>query len=424
VGTSGVRACAINIQGEIMAFAEQSMPTLLNETNRIIQDPNIWWNTTLSVLESLFQDCDSTKVNAISVDGTSGTVLVVDVDGTPLDTAFMYNDSSCIEQAQQIAELAPKDCAVNNPSSALAKLLYLQHKHGHEIAFSLCQASWISGKLSDTYIYTDQNNALKMGYDVSHQTWPSWIKKLNPSLYQTLPCSVEPGTIIGQLTTGLKNLLRIDSRVNIVAGTTDSIAALIASGATKVGEGVTSLGSTLVLKLVSDKPLFDTDCGIYSHKLGSNWLVGGASNSGGAVLKHYFSLDEIQQLSKELNPNQAQHRAYYPLISPGERFPVNNPLMSSGIPQYPKKDSVFLQSLLEGIAHIEKKGYEKLAELGAPYPSVVYSAGGGASNDKWTLIRQNLLGIPVKKASNEEAAYGTAILALKSVTNNTVYNRK
>ena len=38
----------------------------------------------------------------------------------------------------------------------------------------------------------------------------------------------------------------------VVGGTTDSIAAFLAAGAERVGEAVTSLGSTVAIKLLSD----------------------------------------------------------------------------------------------------------------------------------------------------------------------------
>ena len=58
-----------------------------------------------------------------------------------------------------------------------------------------------------------------------------------------------------------------------MAGTTDSIAAFLASGASKAGQAVTSLGSTLAIKMLSTTPVEDNKRGIYSHRLGSQWLV-------------------------------------------------------------------------------------------------------------------------------------------------------
>ncbi len=41
----------------------------------------------------------------------------------------------------------------------------------------------------------------------------------------------------------------------------------------------------------------------------------------------------------------------------------------------------------------------------------VYTAGGGANNDKWTSMRAAKLGVPVEASPQAEAAYGAALLA-------------
>jgi len=77
----------------------------------------------------------------------------------------------------------------------------------------------------------------------------------------------------------------------------------------------------------------------------------------------------------------------------------------------PSSDAVFFQGILEGLAHIEQRGYRLLAELGAPYPEKVLSVGGGARNTSWMEIREQLLGVPVTRAPHQEAAFGAALLA-------------
>jgi D-ribulokinase len=64
----------------------------------------------------------------------------------------------------------------------------------------------------------------------------------------------------------------------------------------------------------------------------------------------------------------------------------------------------------------QAKGYNLLKELGATAVEQVFTAGGGAQNDKWTAIRQRVLGVPVRKAQHTEAAYVAALLALKGAT--------
>ncbi|RVC71805.1 carbohydrate kinase, partial [Mesorhizobium sp. M4A.F.Ca.ET.022.05.2.1] len=58
-------------------------------------------------------------------------------------------------------------------------------------------------------------------------------------------------------------------------------------------------------------------------------------------------------------------------------------------------------------------GYRRLAELGSPKLTSVRSVGGGAANAAWTAIRQRKLGVDFVPALSDEAAAGTARLALR-----------
>jgi sugar (pentulose or hexulose) kinase len=168
-----------------------------------------------------------------------------------------------------------------------------------------------------------------------------------------------------------------------------------------------------VLKVVAEQPVFAPQYGVYSQPLGEHWLVGGSSNSGGAVLRHYFSDAQMAALTPRLCPDNPTGLDYYPLLREGERFPYNDPALPPRLMPRPADDARFFQGLLEGIAAIEKAGYDRLAELGAPYPASVRSNGGGARNPAWTAIRGRLLGVPMLRAEAEEACYGTALLAVQ-----------
>ena len=195
------------------------------------------------------------------------------------------------------------------------------------------------------------------------------------------------------------------------AGTTDSTAAVMATGACRVGDAITSLGSTLVMKVISEKPIAHAQYGIYSQPYGKYWLVGGGSNSGGAVLRNYFTDEQMRQLSQHIDPNTDTQLNYYPLTQSGERFPVNDPDLPPRLTPRPSDDMMFFQGLLEGMAQIEHTAYQRLAELGAPYPQRVFSVGGGAGNEKWTQIRQRYLQTDMQVCQHTSAAYGSALIA-------------
>ena len=414
LGTSGCRGCLIDNSGQILTEARTDLPEPVIDGSKIEQDSALWWNAVIDVLQLLCQHTASRQLAAVAVDGTSATLLVTDQDGQALGPALMYNDARANEQTAIISQHAPADAAVHSSTSSLAKLLWLQQQ-SLQAGHALHQADYILGKLCGRYGISDENNCLKLGYDPRSKQWPEWLSDCGVQT-NLLPEVFEPGTVIGQLKTELCQQLAIPKNVQVVTGTTDSIAGFLATGASEPGDAVTSLGSTLVLKVISDKPVYAPEYGIYSHRIHNHWLAGGASNAGGAVLKQMFDQQQLDELSRQLNFEQATGLSYYPLLKPGERFPDNNPAKLPCLSPRPDDDAVYLQAILESLTQIEHDGYQKLAQLGAPYPTRIFTVGGGSQNNAWLQHRQQQLNTPVLVPEHTEACYGSALLAKQGYT--------
>lgn len=411
LGTSGCRAMVVDVNGSLIASSTALLPEPIRKNSRCEQDPSLWWDAVCDVLSGLFDQIPAKNVAAMAVDGTSGTVFLIDADGNPLAPALMYDDTGCRQEATRISAVAPSDSAAHGATSGLAKLLYMQQQpFAVKARYVVHQADWIAGRLRGKYGVSDENNCLKLGYDVIHRQWPDWFKSLGVRM-ELLPEVVTAGTPIGTIDNIIGNQLGLQPHTRIIAGTTDGVAAFLATGAHSVADGVTSLGSTLVLKILSDTPVFSSQHGIYSHRLGDQWLVGGASNCGGKTLLQYFTQQQLDLMTPLLQPDKATGLEYYPLPAQGERFPFNDPEMMPRLSPRPDDDVLFFQGILEGIARIEADGYHLLSRLGAPFPVNVRSVGKGASNLAWTKIREKLLNIPMKKTIQDQATYGTALLA-------------
>lgn len=407
LGTSGARALAMNAATGVIAQA--AIP--FEKTSDTVRDPARWWEAASAALRKLLKQIDPRGLRAIAVDGTSGTVLPVDVSGAVLAQPLMYNDAVADKSLlDRIARLAPAESAAHGASSGLAKaLVFASAPSVHKI---LHQADWIAGKFSGQFDLTDENNALKTGYDPVARKWPDWIAETSlPTAL--LPNVREPGEPLARITSDAARQFGMPDEVLIVAGTTDGCASFLATGASQPGDGVTALGSSLTLKLLSQVPIFAPNYGIYSHRIGDVWLAGGASNSGGRVLAQYFSGQEIDHLSTRIDLSQATNLNYYPLPGTGERFPIADPQMVPRLEPRPQDDALFLHGLFEGMAAIEALGYKRLTELGAPALASLRTVGGGAVNPTWSAMRQSLLGVPFVKAASTEAAAGTARLAIK-----------
>jgi D-ribulokinase len=408
VGTSGVRIVASDRSGALAAMSKAPIAAPIQNGGRSLQDPQIWW----SAIEQAFGllDLKGLNVLALAIDGTSGTILAVDKSGGPLGLASMYNDLAERADVDKVLAVAPMETAARGGSSPLARALSMQ-KSATRI---LHQADWLAGQFSGRYDVSDENNALKSGYDPVSRVWPAWIAAtgFDAGLF---PKVVPAGTATGTILPGITDKFGLSKIATIVAGTTDGCAAFLASGASESGDGVTSLGTTLTLKLLSDRPVFSPEYGIYSHRIGDQWLAGGASNSGGGVLRKYFSSEDIARLTGLVDPNVPTGLDYYPLPQAGERFPIADPNFAPRLTPRPSDDRVFFQAMLEGIAHVEQQGYWRLAELGATPLKSIRSVGGGAANEAWARIRLKALGVAAKPSASEHAAMGTARLAWRGI---------
>ena len=415
LGTSGCRAIAIDRDNRPVTDLALAWPAPSVDGARVEQDARIWWQTLQALLTQLGQKLPAEKVRSICLDGTSGTVLLTDAEGRPLAPALMYNDGRATAEARSLRGIAPDDSAVHSASSGLAKLLWLKKQaYAAQARYFLHQADWINGLLCGEFGISDFNNALKSGYDPVQQCWPAWMKQLDiPAGW--LPRVVAPGSPIGHLSKEVATQFGLSPTTQLIAGTTDSTAAFLATGASRPGEAVTSLGSSLVLKIICERPIFDADSGVYSQPCGKHWLVGGGSNSGGKVLRDFFTDAQMQAMQAQLDFAHPTGLNYYPLPQTGERFPLNDPTMAPRISPRPDNDVLFFQALLEGIAQIELRGYEKLHQLGAPWPVSIRSVGGGAKNERWTQLRQTLLNVPIVEPEHTDAAYGVALLAKQGI---------
>lgn len=468
IGTSGVRACLVSVDRTDGAnsetiIAEYSVnlpaPHKCSQSGASVQSPHIWTSAFIALFTQLAQKPQFGMVEHIVADATSSTVLLCDADGMALTDALMYDDQQAKEAAQKVHILLSRldekvlNTAATGASSTLAKVHYLleslqiKQKNNQPIKqpIQIChQIDWFNAWLTGQLGITDENNALKLGYDSILGEWPSWVKDclqpeskvrksslkagvlvLPPSLTIGLPKVLKPGSVLAQVSSSFAKQWRLSPQVTVHAGTTDSIAGFLASGAQYVGDAVSSLGSTIAVKVISEKPIFNSEYGIYSHRLGESWLVGGASNAGGAVLLNHFSLDEIKGHSawlmqpvnrpfwqKKPNPD------YYPLIKSGDRFPISNSSLEPRIPPLPDsksenrelEESLFLVGLVQGLANIEWLGYQQLEALGSPPIKRLFSVGGGTKNPIWQQLRREYLQQPFNQPDSLDAAFGVTRL--------------
>ena len=413
VGTSGVRTAVLTAQGEVLPMARAEH--LSQEPDKI--DAERWWSVVKTCVARQVEilraeGLSPSDITGIAVDGTSGTMVLTDKNLRPVTRALMYNSSGFEAEAATISRFAPKPHITQGSSSALARALLLAAEDVDHLAYHLLhQADFIAAKLIGRGGFSDHNNALKTGFDPAAEAWPEWLGQcqFNTGL---LPEVRPVGAQLAAINPQVAAELGLPRTAIIHAGTTDSIAAFLACAPLQEGAAVTSLGTTLAVKLLSPIRIDDPEIGLYSHRIGDIWLVGGASNTGGGVLLDHFTPEQIAALSARINTKQPTGLKYYPLSKPGERFPVFDPNFTGCLSPRPEDEVMFLQAMLEGIASVEALCYQSIEARGGGRPSQLFTAGGGAQNPSWTALREATLGQKISLTAHSEAAIGCATLAL------------
>jgi D-ribulokinase len=418
-GTTGARSAAIDSE----AFIHSEVRCAFESGDRAAA----WKNALQAVIEGI-PPAIRRQVRAIAIDGTSSTVMLCDTDGNPMCEPILYNDARGAAVMDRVRAIAPPNHTVLSATSSLAKLLWWlafdppqpplareEKSFDRSALYFLHQADWLAFLLHGKLGISDYHNALKLGFDVDTLCYPKWLMEgITGAATPQLPSVVAPGTPVAKVKKEAIDRFGFPPDCMVCAGTTDSIAAFLASCVNSPGKAVTSLGSTLAVKMLSYTRVDDARYGIYSHRFWDNlWLVGGASNTGGAVLRHFFTDAELENLSRQIDPNRESLLDYYPLLNKGDRFPINDPNLQPKLEPRPADSVEFLHGLLESIARIEARGYQLLQELGATNLTKVYTAGGGAKNSVWSAMRQRYLKVPVETPVHTAAAYGAALLAMR-----------
>jgi len=420
LGTGGARCVAVDATGSVAAEGRSELPPRAGRArgDRFEQDARDWWRVVVEALRAVTGRLGARAVRAVAVDSTSGTLLPVDRRGRPLRAGIMYNDARADAEAEELgrrgANLQARLGYRFSSSFSLAKALWLARNEPdvYEKTWKLLHpADYIAGVLAGSFETSDTSNVLKMGYDLLEMRWPDLIAEVGLDV-EKLPRVARPGEKTGEVGPRAAGATGLDIGTAVVAGATDGTAAFFASGAARVGDFCSTLGTTLVVKGVSERLILDDLGRVYCHLHPAGWwLPGGASNVGGQCISLRFDGRDLDALSRAAARSVPTELVVYPLMRKGERFPFVSADAEGFVLGEPHDEAELFAGYLEGVGLVERWVFDLLDELGAAATGDVYTTGGGASNDLWMRLRAAILGRPVMRAAGDSSALGSAVLA-------------
>lgn len=419
MATAAVRAVAAGADGHILAWAQAALPAPSSpRPGWSEQDAGTWWPAAATALKLLTSQLGpaASCIVALSVCATSGTVALLDHTGRPASPALMYNDQRAGAEAA-IAQDAGRERWQRlglhiQPSFGLPKLAWLLRERGDPAARACHPPDVVLAALTGRPAPADWSHALKSGFDPQRQEWAAEAMAALSIPPGALPEVGRPSDEVGRLDRAGAAATGLPVGCQVHLGMTDGCAAQLAAGGAAPGGAVSVLGTTLVLKTAGLAPVGDPSGAVYSHRHPDGWwLPGGASSTGARALAEWFPGRDLAALDEAAGRMGPATAVCYPLVGTGERFPFAAPQAQSFSLGEPPDDLARYRAILEGVAFVERLGYECLVALGAEAPAVVAVCGRASASRVWNRIRAAVLGVPLIEVPEASTALGACILA-------------
>lgn len=434
IGTSSVKAVLFDVENaQITATASQEYPIHKPLSDRAEQNPDDWWNATITVVRQVMTNLKLESVIGIGFSGQMHGTVLVDAAGKPIRPAIIWADQ---RSSAECAELVAAVGAENYASTAGtlpavgfmgATLLWLR-KHQPNVLEKayrvLLPKDYVRLKMTGE-VLTDLSDAAGTGiFDVTKRTWAGEIIQRTGLPQSLFPPVIESAGLAGHLQPEAAALMGLPIGIPVAAGCADQPAQALGNGLIAPGKGSVTTGSGgqvfIPLQPSGEDVPTDPRLHVFNHAVPGMYYVLGAILSAGLSLRWLRNLvglegvpDAYPRLSAEaaaVNPG-ADGLIFLPYLS-GERTPHMDSLARGafiGLSAHHTRGHL-ARAVMEGVAFALRQTLEISRELGADAETII-AAGGGAESDVWRQIQADVFGVPLQQTLlTEQAGVGAALL--------------
>ncbi len=444
LGTTNVKAIIMDSDGHVAASASEANHLIFPGPGQVEQSASEWWENTAKILRTITASAGADVVNrirGISVSSQTVTMLPVDKNGNCLRNAMIWMDSRSAAELAYIENTLGFEHFVSiigaQPDVAFLpnKILWYK-KHEPELfarTWRILQASsYINYKLTGEMTMDQDQAARSQCLDMRTLKWSDEISGvIGVDLNDILPQPAEPTKIIGQVSPQAAAETGLASGIFVVAGASDAMASMYATGLSRLGEAGESSGTTSLVFVGHDRqsptqlPVVTKPCSIQ----GMPWIFDAPINTSGASVKWYldrFGQEEkaealarntdvytyINELAQQVKPG-SNGVMFFPYLL-GERAPLWNSYargMFIGMSLDTSRADM-IRSVFEGTAFALRHVMSTIREAGGQ-ASCLRITGGGSKSRTWSQIKASMLRMPVYILDEKsgDVPFGDALLA-------------
>lgn len=413
IGTSGTKAALFDIDGNVIksSTAEYGMSQPYNGWAE--QDPQDWWNAVQKTLADIWTD----GVAGIGLSGQMHGLVMLDEKNEVIRPAIIWCDQRTAAECDEITDIIGRKRLIDitaNPAMTgftASKIMWVK-KHEPE-NYAKCRhillpKDYIRFKLTGEFA-TDVSDAGGMQLlDIKNRCWSDEVAEKLGIDTDMLPKVYESTEITGYC-----------KGVSVAAGGGDNACAAVGCGIVRSGKAFTTIGTSGVVYVHTDKPMTDPDGRIHTFcaAVPGKWHVMGVTQAAGLSLKWFrenfaaeLSYREIDERVNKI-PIGSERLLYLPYLM-GERTPHIDPFARGvffGISAMHRKEH-FMRAVMEGVAFSLRDCFEVLKENNIVINEMAV-VGGGSRSAVWGEMLSGVYNMSVRPLDSEGAAFGAAILA-------------
>lgn len=447
-GTTNIKAVILGEDGNVAAEASRPSRFLNPGPDMQEQDARDWWKNTVEIIQSLCAQAGPEivkRIRGISISSHTVTMLPVDAAGNPLRNAMTYQDNRSRAELHYIVDTIGFDRFVRivggQPSVAFLpnKILWYRKNEPElfaKTAYFMQASSYINFKLTGEMTSDIDQATRTQCLDIKTMNWSEEIGNvIGVDLQKMLPPLKLVDEIIGCVTEEAARETGLASGIPVLAGCSDAMASMHATGMSRLGEAGESSGTTSLVFVGSEKksapdiPVVTKPCTI----AGMPWVFDAPIQTSGAALKWFIETMAAEErayaeahgknIFTYLNELALESKAgsgglfFFPYLL-GERAPLWNSHargMFIGMGMDTKRSDL-VRSVFEGTAYALRHVMETVKEAGAK-ADVLRICGGGAKSRTWCQIKASMLRMPVLRLDEKsgDVPVGDALLAGRKV---------
>jgi len=416
LGTSGVKALAVDAGGQVLARVESGYPLSTPRPGWAEQDPEDWWRTTESALARLEREAGTP--DGIGLSGQMHGLVALGDGDRVLRPAILWNDQRTAAECAEIERTVGLERLIaltgNRALTGFTapKLVWLRH-HEPDLYARITRIAlpkdYVRLRLCGEHACDLADASGTLLVDVAARRWSDEVLGALEVERAWLPRLLEGPEVSGQTGAG----------VPVAAGAGDQAAGALGVGVDRPGPVSVALGTSGVVFAALERFVADPEARVHAfcHAVPGAWHAMGVMLSAAGSLRWLrdtiapgAGYDELLAEAAAW-PAGVEGLLFLPYLA-GERTPHADPDARGAFTGLSVRHDrgALVRAVLEGVAFALRDSLDLIAGLGQP-PSLGRVSGGGARGALWLQIVASVLELPLETvAVDEGAAFGAALL--------------